>query len=307
MRTTRIHEEDFHRITLDDKPDFDRIFRQYPISNSENTFGTLFCWGHYGNYTYQIVDGCLVIRGETELYQSFRTPIGPRNKDILDAVVDLALETGQENPLLVLEPWQQLWVREVRPDLVLSQDRNFSEYVYRTEDLAVLPGKSYLMIRKQLNRYRSRCTSTVEPVTPDNVGEIHEFLAKWCQWRECDKYTILKQEKQAILLALDRFEELGLSGLAIRAQNGISGLAIYEELNPSTAVIHFEKGLPDCEGIYKEINNQTALALRDTYQYINRESDMGMPGLRESKERYHPDHMVDLYYLDTARTKKLRS
>ena len=29
-------------------------------------------------------------------------------------------------------------------------------------------------------------------------------------------------------------------------------------MTPDIALVHFEKGLPDCEGIYKAINNEAA-------------------------------------------------
>jgi hypothetical protein len=64
--------------------------------------------------------------------------------------------------------------------------------------------------------------------------------------------------------------------------------------------VHFEKGLPDCEGIYKAINAETASVLLHDFTYINRESDLGIPGLREAKTRYHPDHMVEVYSIKKA-------
>jgi hypothetical protein len=67
-------------------------------------------------------------------------------------------------------------------------------------------------------------------------------------------------------------------------------------MNPETAVVHFEKGLPDCAGIYRAVNQETAALLRDRYPFLNRESDLGVPGLREAKERYHPHHMVEVCY-----------
>jgi len=73
-------------------------------------------------------------------------------------------------------------------------------------------------------------------------------------------------------------------------------MALFEPLNETTALVHFEKGLPDCEGIYKSINQETAKLLLDRFPYINRESDMGVSGLREAKMRYHPDHMIEVYY-----------
>ena len=90
--------------------------------------------------------------------------------------------------------------------------------------------------------------------------------------------------------------ELGLSGLLIRVLGRVGAISLYEPLNDTTLVVHFEKGLPDCEGIYKAINAETAERVKDRYTYINRESDMGVPGLREAKLRYHPHHMVEVFY-----------
>jgi hypothetical protein len=55
--------------------------------------------------------------------------------------------------------------------------------------------------------------------------------------------------------------------------------------------------LPDCEGIYKVINTETAAFLTKKYTYLNRESDLGIAGLREAKMRYHPHHMVEVFSL----------
>jgi hypothetical protein len=296
----RIEDDDFHPIEIEDKKVFDNIFAKYPIEHSENTFTTLYCWRHYGHYEVAVIDDCLIIKGSTEAYTSIRAPIGPKNKDVLDAVINLACSTPNQAPFLVLEPWQQEWIPQVRPDLEFHQDPDFSDYVYRSHNLATLEGKPYLMIRKQLNRFRKKCPSTVETISDDNFDDVKEFLIRWCQYRECDRYTILKHEKEALIEALDLFYELGLEGIAVRPHGEIGGIAIFEELNPRTAVVHYEKGLPDCEGIYKEINFQTAEVLKDRYEFINRESDMGIDGLRQAKERYHPHHRTELHYLDIS-------
>ena len=130
---------------------------------------------------------------------------------------------------------------------------------------------------------------------PAILGEVREFLLEWCEWKDCDEKEFLANEKDAILFAIAHFDLLGLSGLAIRVQGKIGAISLYEPLNRETAVIHFEKGLPDCEGIYKAINTETAQILHRLFPYINRESDMGVPGLREAKLRYHPDHKVEVY------------
>jgi hypothetical protein len=237
---------------------------------------------------------------ETENYRSYRFPIGPIKPELFEATIQLAQELDEKAPLLILEPWQHAWMKENHPEYSLKPDRDFFDYVYRTEILSSLPGKDFLSLRKQLNKFRKNCPSTIEIIRDSCMDEVYEFLIKWCQHRECDKYTILKHEKEAIKEAIQHFSELNFSGITVNPNGSIGAIAIFEELNPTTAVVHYEKALPDCEGIYKEINIQTALHLKNRYQYINRESDMGIPGLREAKMRYHPDHFVKLYYLDQS-------
>ena len=55
--------------------------------------------------------------------------------------------------------------------------------------------------------------------------------------------------------------------------------------------------MADCKGIYRAVNAETAKILARDYTYINRESDMGVEGIREAKMRYHPHHMVEVHLL----------
>ena len=47
------------------------------------------------------------------------------------------------------------------------------------------------------------------------------------------------------------------SSSLVRVDSQVGAFSLYERLNADTALIHFEKGLPDCKGIYKEINAET--------------------------------------------------
>ncbi len=134
----------------------------------------------------------------------------------------------------------------------------------------------------------------MEPISAGNSGEVKEFLVKWCQWKQCEGDEVLENEKDAVLFAVDHFAELGLSGLLIRVDGKIGAMSIFERLNADTALVHFEKGIEDYEGIYKAINAETAAVLAKDFEFINRESDMGVAGLREAKTRYHPHHMVEV-------------
>lgn len=291
-----LSDEDFTPVTLEDRELFAGWYRSFPQLHSDNSFANMVAWNHYAHYRKAIAGDHLILSSTVAGETRFRFPIGPRDPGITREVLRLSLEAGGDTPFVVFNGEDRNYLAGTFPRLVLHPFRDFFEYVYRTSDLADLPGRPYLKIRHQLNRFHRRCSYKTEPLGPENRREAREFLERWCDWRNCETDPVLANEREAILLALAHQEALDLSGLLIRVEDRIGAMAIFQELSPETAVVHFEKGLPDCEGIYRAINHETARLLRDRYPFINRESDLGVPGLREAKERYHPHHMVGVYY-----------
>lgn len=288
---------DFQPVTLANRDLFQSHYAKYPQVHSDNTFTNMVCWNHYAHYEYAYIEGCIILASTINGKTRYRPPIGPRNPALFRATLDLAIETGDDEPINVIDTDTKDWLAREFPDLKPVPDRNHFEYVYLSRDLAGLSGGNYLMIRRQLNRFRKNCSYRVEPVTPDIEKELNDFLKKWCEWKGCDTDPVLANEKDAIYFAVKHFAEIGLSGLVIRVDDVIGSMALFEGMNPTTALVHFEKGLPDCEGIYKAINAETAALLEKDYIYINRESDLGVPGLREAKQRYHPHHLIEIYSL----------
>ena len=287
---------DFSPVRLEDRPRFVSHYHTYPQVHSDNTFTNMICWNSYAHYRYADLKENILISSTIEGKTSFRPPIGPRDPEILADLLELCVQKGDETPLSLVDEAQRAWILSEYPDLLLYQDRNYFEYVYRTEDLATLPGKNYLSIRRHLNRFRNNCKPVLEPLDSQNHDEVTAFLIEWCEWKNCDGEPFLAHEKEALLCALSHMAELGLSGLMIRVVGKVGAIYLFEPLNEETLVVHFEKGLPDCEGIYKAINAETAYYAKERFPFINRESDMGVPGLREAKKRYHPHHMVEVWY-----------
>ena len=287
---------DFKPVSLDDRDIFSRHYRQFPQVHSDNTFANMVCWNHYADYRFVEVEGSIVLSSTIDGVTAFRMPIGPRNPALLEDVIDLALREGGEIPLRVLDPENEAWLRETYPDLPLHENRDFFDYVYRTEDLAELAGKDYATIRRQVNRFGREYQYTVEKITEENIEEVWEFLVVWCEWRDCDAEPILAAEKDAILFAVNNFFTIGLEGWIVRIGGTIGAISVVGPVNASMAVVHFEKALPETyRDIYKVITTGTAAGLSDRYRYVNRECDMGVAGLRESKTRYHPACMVEVH------------
>jgi len=293
----KLTQDDFQPVTLTDRAFFQQHYAHYPQTHSDNTFTNMVCWNHYAHYQYAFVGKNIILASTIDGITRFRPPIGPREPALLRSLVRLASEVSDAEPIVLIDPDTARWMRHTCTGLNLVPDRNHFEYVYRASDLADLPGKQYLTIRHHLNKFRKNCLYSVEPITPENREEVKRFLIQWCEWKGCEGDPVLAHEKDATFFAVDHFGELGLSGLIIRVHNTIGGMSLFERLNNDTALVHFEKGMPDCEGIYKEINAETATILKKDFTYINRESDLGVAGLREAKMRYHPDHMVEVYSL----------
>lgn len=292
-----LSQEDFKPVTLADRAFFEKHYARYPQVHSDNTFTNMVCWNHYAHYTYAYSEKNVILASTIDGTTRFRAPIGPRNPALLRSLLRIATDVSDNEPIVLIDPDTAAWMREVCPGINLVPDRNHFEYVYRSSDLSALPGKNYLTIRRQVNKFRKNCASIVEPMTKENHEEVKRFLIQWCEWKGCEGDPVLAHEKEAVFFAVDHFEELPVQGLVIRVYSKIGAFALFEPLNADTALVHFEKGLPDCEGIYKAINAETATLLARDFTYINRESDLGVAGLREAKMRYHPDHMVEVYSL----------
>jgi hypothetical protein len=294
-----LKQDDFVPVTLADRDFFTRHYEVYPQTHSDNTFTNMVCWNHYAHYTYAYVEKNLIIASTIGSVTRFRPPIGPRNPALLRSLVRLASDVSDNEPVVLIDPDTARWMKEICPGINLQPDRNHFEYVYLASDLAELPGKNYLTIRRQVNKFRRNCTNVVEPISRENWEEVKRFLIEWCEWKGCEGDEVLAHEKEAVFFAIDHFNELPLSGLVIRVFSKVGAISLFEKLNGDTALVHFEKGLPDCEGIYKVINTETARRLDKKFLFINRESDLGVAGLREAKMRYHPHHMVEVYSLKT--------
>ncbi|MFZ1126735.1 DUF2156 domain-containing protein, partial [Methanoregula sp.] len=181
-----LEQEDFRPVTLADRAFFEHHYALYPQTHSDNTFTNMACWNHFAQYRYAFVNGNIVLASTIAGVTRFRPPIGPRDPALMKDLIRFAMEIGDDTPVVLIDPATVGWMREIDPSLTLVPDRNHFEYVYRASDLAELPGKNYLKIRSQINKFRKNCSHTVEPITAENREEVMEFLVKWCEWKGCE-------------------------------------------------------------------------------------------------------------------------
>ena len=290
--------DDFKSVTLEDKKIFDKHYEKYPPIHSDNVFTTIISWMNYSNYHYTVIDNNLIIYSKIDGQIRFRPPSGKRKKDVFDQVIKLAQKQDSDYPFGVIDLETKKWLEKTYQKLVFEEHQKYFDYVYLSSDLADLSGSNYSKIRNRLNKFKRNYSYSTEKISSENMEDVRKFLDRWCLWKDCESDPLLENERKAIMYSMSHFFDLGLSGLVIRLDDNIEALAVYEEMSPDTAIIHYEKASPDYDGIYKAINQETAKKLQNDYKFINRESDMGLPGLRKAKMSYRPNHMVEVFHVD---------
>ena len=68
-----------------------------------------------------------------------------------------------------------------------------------------------------------------------------------------------------------------------------------ERLTQDMAIIHIEKANPEYPNLFSLINRDFAASAFVGFKWINREEDMGDPGLKRAKQSYHPARMIEKY------------
>jgi len=287
---------DFQRFDLSKKQEYDRYLQNCGERGCEYSFTNLNLWGRQKA---AFVDGYLVLFSQFERRSVYPYPIGSGDiKPVLDAIIQDAQERGIVCRLSGLLPDDCITLEELYPGrFQFHPDRNSCDYVYSIDDLADLKGRKYQKKRNHLNRFRENHPDCrVVPITKENMAAVENMTEQWYAARMAeDIHDDYHLEQRAIHRAFCHWEELGLEGLALEEKGQILAMTIGSLLTADTFDIHFEKALEDVDGAYNAINQAFAAYLREKYQelrFLNREDDMGLPGLRKAKLSYNPHHLV---------------
>ncbi len=286
--------DDFKPITLDDYELITKHYEKYPPIHSDNVFTTMISWKDYGNYNFAFYKKNLVIFTEIDNNIRFRAPIGKYDNQIFLEIMKLAKTIESEYPFGFITGETKNWFSKEFPLIEIMPHRDYYDYVYLTSDLANLSGGDFRKIRNRLNKFVANHEYKIEAISENNIKEVKRFLKRWCLWRDCDSIPLLEKEKKAVFYSINHFDELNLSGILLLINDRIEAVAVFEKMDPDTVVVHYEKGSPYYDGIYKAINFETANFVKNEVTFINREPDMGVPGLRRAKTSYRPHHFVEV-------------
>lgn len=275
----------------------------YQPTTSELTFTNLFLWqGHYGLSWSFLEDWLLLLAQPPQGEPWLLPPVGPpdRGELCVRLLTWLAQTSGVATPRIERADRRLAGEAAAIPALRVEPCRDDFDYIYRSSDLINLAGNKYHGKRNHLNSLRRAVAWEYAPLHAELVAACLRLAERWCEFRRCEEDLNLMGEWEAIRLGLQHCHELHLQGGAILVRGEVEAFSLGELLNTQTAVIHFEKANPEEGAFYTLINQQFCQHAWQQVEFINREQDLGEPGLRRAKLSYHPLHLEEKFRITLA-------
>jgi hypothetical protein len=175
--------------------------------------------------------------------------------------------------------------------------RDQYDYIYRRSDLATLHGKHLDAKRNHINRFRTEHPDfEYRPLTLEFFDECRRVTKIWQEDKARTKFKdasdSIDVERQVMENIFSNWDALGMIGGSIFVDGTMVAFTYGAAVTTDTFDICVEKADRNVEGAFAIINQQFAEHLPEQYIFLNREEDMGIPGLRQAKLSYHPEILL---------------
>lgn len=262
---------------------------------------------------FAIVDNAVIIYAVSEKHpvdKHLVLPVCIEGEYSPEMLYSLAQETQIDSFWFVSEDYlKRQSIDKINSFFICEEQPIFEDYVYLSSDLAELKGNKYSKKRNLINQFlRSHVDMgrvSSEAITSKNAEECLDFLEKWCDEYLCETAPDddFMCEKQAVTNMIKNIDTFDVSSHLIRIDGAVSAFGVCSHLNAETAVLNFEKAYSNIKGLYQYLDRECAGLAYKRCKYINKESDMGLPGLTHAKKSYYPVARVKSYRLTVKSTR----
>jgi len=286
----------FKPITIADKETITYFTRSGSFQNCDFAFSNMCSWRFLYDSEFAVEDDFLFVRFYTKSHQGYMFPNGTGDlKRAIEKLDEDSLAHNHPLRLFGVSPDSKDKLEGLFPSqFVFTANRNYFDYIYLREDLLTLKGKKYQPKRNHINKFTKSYPFSYLPITREMIPECLELEYRWYQANKTEKDAEeLRYENRSMIFALNNFEALDLTGGAIQVGNEIIAFTYGSPINANTFGVHVEKADTRFDGIFNVINREFVARIPEQYTYINREEDLGIPGLRQSKLSYHPAILLE--------------
>ncbi len=282
---------EFKKPEIEDKEWVDDCLSFAQSLNCEYTFGNIYLWSTAYRTKIAKYNSFLICKWGKDENTFYSIPIG--NGDFKDAVLQIIedAKNSKIKPKLggITENYRKLLDECFPNQFKFTHDDGNNDYIYNVTDLANLSGKKYHGKRNHITNFKKNNPSwCYEEINESNISECIDLHTNWISDKD-DNDPDYSLEFESVLTGFENYKRLNLFGGIIRVEGKAIAYTYGEPLNSSCFVSHFEKAPADIQGAYAIINQEFAKRLLEKgYEFVNREEDLGIEGLRKAKQSYKP-------------------
>lgn len=286
----------FNRFELKDQDLIQTYMDRFKPFSCEYNFSNLYAWQDAYKLSWTLYHGRLLIYDEIS-HCAFM-PLGEDFCPEELVILSLNLKNlGLVPEISLVTPDYLKKFPEIGNYYIIKEERDYSEYIYDVDSLCDLTGTKLHKKKNLISQFKRENPDFKVHLLRGEYRQKALALTQALMSKRKRLSNTLKQEFSAIEISIHHFEELRLEGLAIMVENKMVAFSVFSELNASTYDIQFEKSDMDFKGAAQVINHETAKYLKHKCQYLNREQDLGIKGLRQAKMSYDPVKLITPYTL----------
>lgn len=264
---------------------------------------TLFMWKGLYNQRVAVLDDMLFISlGEKQ--DIFLLPFANDMKRAVDTLKGYADKNGFPLMFLGSEGTRLDTFKEYfKSDFSFEESRDDFEYIYSTEKLKTLSGKKYHSKRNHISAFTRTHNWQYETLSVNNLDEVFEMANAWADYQltEFGYDKGVEVENKALKSLLPQMQKLKIKGGCIRVDGKIVAFTFGSPINNKIFNVQVEKALPEFRTAYSLINREFIANELPSFEYVNREDDLGLEGLRKAKLSYQPEILLKKYLIKECR------
>ena len=286
----------FRNIEIEDYEKVSPLLKNSGIENCEHCFATMLVWSMRHDIQIAVEENTVFMRSFGREHIWYLYPRGQMDKkQAIEKIIRDA--DGKKISIYGIDENSAEFLKENFSEIFdIKEDRNGADYMYRTTDLANLPGKNYQKKRNHISRFiRENPDYRFVPLSTDNKEIAKQFVNDWCNTYNTDNSWDLVSEQKGIHLLIDNFDKLDIMGAMIETQGKTVALSLAAPINERMVDVMVEKAYHEINGAYAIINRDFALNCFTQFELINREDDMGIENLRKAKMSYFPTEIRNKY------------
>ena len=299
----------FKEINIEDREILNPYFDLVDYEACEYCFNTLYMWQHAYKTAYYIGDNFAVLLGEYEGDLFSILPLAKKEDlpKVIDFVLDYFKKIDKEIYLRGINEEVVDYLKENYKDrFEYIEERDIFDYIYDGEKLRTLKGRKLSKKRNHINYFLNKYEGRFEYrlLDKNDFDKCLELLDAWSEGKDKNDESSegIDDERYGIIKLFKNYDKISdklkIGGIFIDGK--LEAFTMGELINQNMALIHIEKANPSIRGLYPYINQQFLVHEFPNVEFVNREEDMGIEGLRKAKLSYYPCRFVEKYTIREA-------